>query len=371
MLVLPLLLAPIAAQQRPSMPPPGWPSLPQQQGPPPGQQNQNQQPMGNPLLPRQPQTDWQQGYDPQNPYRFDHPFTRPPQAPGQGFPEFPPNMQWGGYPAPGNLLQPPDLARNASPAPLLPEPPDWPSWVKINTRYELPYEADHAVLFRLAERVWYRTPDEDAFLPLYHFDKIRPLPRGSRIQVRQTGTFLLLLHEGSQISANGITDLELVQLDDQGLRVQVAAFTTLRLLCRQRPCELMLPDGSSLLAGPGKDDDGPVQLQLQRDEARAAIFNAGKRPVLLRTPFGDHQLDPGRRSQMLLVPPDPPIAQALSHPGVEVQEQDGALLCKGGPDGRLTWSGARIALPAGASLRIDPLQGRPFAPPASTAPKGK
>lgn len=354
-----VVLAPVPAQL-PFQPRPLPPGGPQQGAP-----GQAQQPMPgqNPLLPlmqtgQDPRNQQQQ---PQNP--LDRPFVQPQAPPGMGFPDFPPSLRWGGYPVPTGFLQPPQFPPGTLPPPLLPQAPDWPSWIRHKARYELPYEPDHAVVVRMAERVWYRTPDEPAFVPLYHFDKIRPLPGGSEVQIRQRGEFLLLLHEGSRVYSHGVTTMKLAQLDEKLLRMELQAFTSLELLVRERACELALPDGTTLVVPAGKELEGPAYFRLRRDETRASLFNGGHRTAVLRTALGEQPFEPARRTFLLMVPPEPAIAQTLSHPGVEVLRQDARLDCKGGPDGQVIWSGARIALPAGSTLRIDALQGQPFAPP--------
>ena len=107
---LPLLLMASAAAQLPMpMPYPYQPYNPMPQGQfqpfQPNPQSQMTMPGGglNPLLPPASAPSWQQmfsqqqqQYQGQDWYRIDHPFARPQQTPGQGFPEFPPNLQWGG-----------------------------------------------------------------------------------------------------------------------------------------------------------------------------------------------------------------------------------------------------------------------------------
>ncbi len=311
---------------------------------------------------RRPQEPVLQPQQPRDPYA--HPFNPADTgiAPFQGFPLFPPELGgYGGYPAPPRgLLEPPTVAAGATPPPLLPLPPDWPSWVGGRHAEEIPYAPDKAVLVRQSDRVWFSTEADPVLVPLYFWDKFRALGAGSRVQVRQSGEYSLLLHGGSRIEAHGRGETEVVQLDEQHVRLRAPDFTMLRVYCQVRAHEIVLPDGSALTADAADVVDGPVDVLLQRDGDRAFVFNNGRRPAVLRTPFGDRELPPGQRLYLLLAPPREPIAAGLGHHGVVVQRQGPRLLVQGGQGGSLHWSGARFDLPPGASLRLDPLQGRPF-----------
>lgn len=304
---------------------------------------------------------------------WDHPFSPHDTgaAPQQGFPLFPPALQgYGGYPPPPKALTtPPEAIDGAAPPPQLPLPPDWPSWVQLKSGRPLPYAADLAVLVRSADRVWFRPPDEPAFVPLYFFDKMRALPAGSEIEVRQSGEFQLLCHGGTRVYSFGPAALRIQALAADRVQLQFAAFTHLRIVCRGPAHEILLPDGSALRVaaeGEERERQGAVDLHLERDGGRATVFQGGRRSATLHTPFGDQVLAPGHRSTILLQPPTSPVPAPLQHDAISVTRRDGALECEGAEGGALQWSGARFPLPPGTRLRLDPLQGRPFDPPPPT-----
>lgn len=312
---------------------------------------------------------------PHNPFGYDA-FNRPfqPFESGvgqvQGFPTFPPGIY---PPPPKNWMQPPSADRIAAQAPralpLLPTNPDWPSWLKLRLERELPYAPDQAVLVRDADRVWLRPPDEDAFVPLYFFDKLRPLAVGTAIEVRQVGAFQIVFHGGSRLVARGPTSLRLLQLDAEQMAFELLAFTSLELSSTGRACRLQLPDGSELLLPAAEPAAGRADLRLDRaDEpgwygGRAELLNAGARPLSWRTAAGDLPLPPGYRARMLLQPSPEPIGAALQHRACSLQRTGPMLQVEPtGADASVSWMGARLSLPPGSRLSLDPLLGEPFAP---------
>ncbi|MBX3463469.1 MAG: hypothetical protein KF830_09875 [Planctomycetes bacterium] len=286
----------------------------------------------------------------------------------QGFPTFPSRLAgYGNYPLPG-------LPGEAVDVPLLPladpEPPGWPGWMRLRQREALPFAADLALLVQHADRVWWRRQRDDAFVPLYFHDKLRTLPVGAEVEVRQAGDFELLFHTSSRLVAHGPTELQIAALDEAAVEVELRRFTRLRLQVNGRGHRLRLPDGSQLEvdAEPAAGETaGQVLVLLQRaDEpsrfgGRATIFNAGSRAVRWAHAFGAQRLDPGEILTMFLTPPPAPIGAGLVAEGGRSENDGAAITFRGGDGAALSWCGARFEVGAGRTLRLDPLQGAPFA----------
>lgn len=343
-----------------------------------------------------PQSQWQQGQQqPQNPQGVPSApqggfANRPQYDPNglfptwvrpdafQGFPQFPPSL--------GSLqMQPTGVGQLSGlgqlPPPAVPLAPDWPAWVKKKRPDALPYEASVAVLVRQADRVWFRTGDEDASVPLYHYDNARPITEGADVEVRTTGEFLLLLHGGSRVASFGTCKAKLGTLDGSGARVDFADLTWLDLSVAKRSLVCKLPDGSELeipKVSPEQDGQpgfGDAHVRIERAiepghySGRAIVFNHGARSVVWHTALGDVTIVPGFRVTLFLSD----STQALSAP---LREDSAAAMANGEKrvwdaveNGAVTWSGARFDLPTGARLEVDPLLGDPFAPNArNTAP---
>lgn len=295
-------------------------------------------------------------------------------APGEAFRGFPLSALdlsgYGLYPQQVQPIPPLMLDGLLPPAPFVPPPPDWPSWVRGKGE-ERKYDPQHALLVRQADRVWFREPTEEVAVPLYFWDATRELTSGSAIEVRHAGEFLLLFHGGSRLAAFGPTALELEELAEPGVRLQVAAFTNLRLTIVEGAFTVQLPDGSTLVAEAPAEGEvaGPIRLVLERaDEpepfrGRATIGNVGARAVRWQTAFGEIELLPGRQSTFFFVPPTKPLQQRLSAAQVTTEE-NGAVrrFAADAEPGSVTFSGARFTVPPGAVLELDPLLGSPFQP---------
>lgn len=310
--------------------------------------------------------------------RLQHPLdpvwtSMPRQPTFEGFPVFPSRLSgYGSYPTTGGAGD-----RSAIPVPLLPiappEDPGWPSWARLQSRRPLPFASDLALLVQNSDRVWWRQRPDDPFVPLYFHDKLSTLAPGAEVEVRQSGEFELLLHTSSRFVASGPTAVRVTALDDDAVELQIPVFTRLRVQARAREHRLRLPDGSTLRipAAPLEGElEGPVLLLLERaDEpgrfgGRATIFNAGARAVVWQYAFGEVTLQPGRRVTFFLLPPRTPVADALRVDGAAAAIEDGRqVLVRGGEATEVAWCGARFRVPPGTELRLDALQGAPFAPP--------
>jgi hypothetical protein len=291
-------------------------------------------------------------------------------APQQGFPTFPSSL--GGYgglfPPPPQLFAAPSLPEFLpAPIPAEPQPPDWPSWVRLRSNAQLTYQADRALLVRSSDRVWFRTPSEDAFVPLYFFDTARTLETGSEVRVQKTGEFLLHLFSGGTVISLGPVELKLGKLEESQVRLEFTRFTNLLLRCGSCAHEFVLPDGSLLQVPQVPPETGSsAQLRLGRHDepgwisGRAYIYNSGDIDVTWQTPFGDVVLKPGQEVLFFLDPPRTPLPAGLKT-DTTADRVDRRLRCRAVREGQVTWSGVRFRLPAGAVLEIDPLLGRPFA----------
>ncbi|MBK8100087.1 MAG: hypothetical protein IPK26_23540 [Planctomycetes bacterium] len=299
-------------------------------------------------------------------------WTLPADPALQGFPLFPSTLPgYGQYPRTGQAPPAGGLAQ------LPPAPPatGWPGWLIAGLGGKVDdgtYKPDRAVLIRHADRVWFKSPDEEAFVPLYHWDQTRVLPPQSEIEVRHIGEFQLLLHGGGRLVTVGPTRVRIAAMTDERVRLEIPTFTRLRLSATGRTHEIVLPDGSTLVIP--EDAEGALAqsaadlLLLRADEpgwiaGRATIFHAGGRQVLWQSRFGDVLLDPGRQVTFFLTPPAATHGAALVTDGIAQVRDGAALRCTAERDGAsVVWSGAKFTLPAGSNVHLDPLLGTPFAP---------
>lgn len=373
---------PALAQIFPTYP---WPQqqLPQSQWQQGQQQPQNPQgspyPQGSPFAPQgspfAPQGSMpnRQPYDPNGLFPT---WVRPDAF--QGFPQFPPSLgTMQAQPMGVGLLG----GEGQLPPPAVPLAPDWPAWVKKKRPEALPYEPSVAVLVRQADRVWFRSVDEDAAVPLYHYDNARPLTEGADVEVRRTGEFLLLLHGGSRIASFGTCKARLGALDGAGARIDFGDFTWLDLSAAKRSLVCRLPDGSELeipKVAPEQDGQpgfGDAHVRIERAiepghyAGRAIVFNHGARSVVWHTAFGDVTIVPGHRVTLFLSDSTQALSASLREDAAAAMAQGEKRVWDAAENGAVTWSGARFELPTGARLELDPLLGDPFAPNArNTAP---
>lgn len=311
----------------------------------------------------------------------------------QGFPIFPTELPgYGGYPRGlGEVAR--ELSVGArSMVPSAPAPPEhgWPRWLRNESREPLPYEPDLALLVRNVDRVWFKAPEEAAFVPLYFYDKLRPVAKGTEIEVRHAGEFELLLHGGSRVLAQGPTAMTVEELGEAAVALQLGNLTRVRLDAFGREHRIGLPDGSTVImrpesAAPAADDPAaggdpaasafgvtetvkPALLLFERiyepgwRGGRATIWNGGQVAVEWRHAFGSAEIAPGNRVTFFLSPPSPAVPAALTSEQVTLQPDGAVMRCEAADAGEVCWSGARFRLGKGAVLTLDPLQGNPFAP---------
>lgn len=308
-----------------------------------------------------------------------------PGAPFQGFPVFAPGLAgYGQYPGSAQRPAggPPVLQRLPRGPALPPLPPEngWPGWARLRARAPVPFGEDLALLVRHSERVWWQSDAAEPFVPLPFYDKLRGAKAGAAVEVRQTGEFELIQHDGSRLVALGPSLVRIGALGADEIVLHCERFTHLRLFGQLRAHRVVLPDGSTLRwGGLGPDDPAAaVLVHLDREVTepgwfggRASLTNYSDRPVVWQHAFGEVQLHRGERCQFFLVPSPTGTAAGLSVQGASRQTRGEAVVCTAEPvGGEVHWCGASFRLPGGASLRLEPLQGAPFAGPAAEPAPG-
>jgi hypothetical protein len=333
----------------------------------PNQQAQN--PQNQPLSPYSSSSDLRALRD-----RLNSTWSRPLQQPQfVGFPTFTSALS-GAYPLPGGL---PGALPPGFELPVLPgaaAPTGWPSWARAASKEPLPNAPELALLVRHSDRVWRRERPEDAFTPLFYFEKLDGLVAGAEISVRQRGEFELLFYDTGRLVASGRTDLRLGAMDEKQVVVHVDTLWNLRLEGAGRSHEFLLPDGSSLLI-PADPEEGPppprAVLTLAPIQApgaertRYSVFHGGGRPVRVRTAGQEVVLEGGHRIELFVAKRrhhGPTSPELLAEQALVVRDGD-ALVAEGAEAAGVHWLGASFRPAAGSRLRIDPIQGKPFADP--------
>lgn len=321
--------------------------------------------------------------------RMESRWTEPQAQAFQGFPVFPSQLAgYGSYPGFGL----PTLGVGLPPGPAPDEPPGWPAWARTRDKTALPFAPELALLIRHADRVWQRANAEEPFVPLFFHDKLRTLEAGAAVEVRQTGEFELLLHKSTRLIARGPSGVELVKMTAAEVQLRIVSLSWLRIVVSARDHVIDLPGGSSLqIAAPAAAGaagtptflplpvpmtapmPGVTDLVLTRAaepawlSGRATLTNLGSTDVRWRHAGGEVVLPPSHRLTFFLASGQQQLPAGLEVSGASSELVDGAMVCRAQGPGRATWCGAGFELPAGAALRLDPQQGRPFDPPARRA----
>ena len=259
---------------------------------------------------------------------------------------------------------------DALPLPPAEEESGWPSWASTRDREPLPFAEDLGLLVRHGDRVWWKAPEEDAYVPLYYHDKFRTVPVGSQVEVRQAGEFELLLHRSTRLVARGRTSVQLHEMNPERVVMTVHGLTRLALTATTREHIVQLPDGSRLQlpaaqAAAADNLDVLIERAVEPDwlGGRATIFNVGSSDVRWTTASGDVVIPPGHRVTFLLTPSRARIGPVLQIDGGRGELSGSSVVVRAGDAATVGWVGARFTLPAGSSVQFDPLQGEPFAPP--------
>jgi len=289
--------------------------------------------------------------------------TRPLYRPGyQGFPQVFRSIP--SYPTLPGGLSPKmptgldELSAGWQPTPL-PEGTErtWPSWMAPGLpEEERSPSPDRVILARTADRVWFLERDEPAFVPLAFYDKFRVMRKGSAVEVRHKGEFEMVFHDGGVLVAYGPTRIGVLDLNAGSAELEIRVFRNLWLEANSRPVRLVLPDGSEVIAE-------RAEVYLETEGGRAQICNNGPSPVRWLSRVGELALQPSHRVQVLVAPPTHRyLAPELQVAGdVQLERQGRKLEVRGSGDGGvITWSGTRVTVPDGATLRIDALAGQRF-----------
>jgi len=233
----------------------------------------------------------------------------------------------------------------------------WPSWIETGMPASTKaISAERAALARTSDRVWFLAPDDTAFVPLAFFDKFRLVESGSFIEVRNKGEFQVAFHDGAVIRSVGPIRLALPRLGSSLAELRLTTFRRFWLNAKVRPFVVVLPDGSRIeLAG--------TNSYFERRGDRAVIFNHGRRAFRWVGRVGEHEVPPAHRVEIMLAGGQRPfLGSGLRMEGALNAEPDGrALAVRGGEGGgEVSWSGAKVTVPAGATVRLDPLAGSAF-----------
>lgn len=278
----------------------------------------------------------------------------------QGFPSFlvPGGRGFGSYPAD------PELRGRTTPGLGDWRPPPmsdarerpWPSWLDVEPEPGGPVVTpERALLVRDADSVWFLSPRDNAFVPLEFHDKFRPVEAGAAIEVPNKGALQIAFHDGGRLTSIGPVRLSVRVLDAEVGELAVARFHRLNLTSVLRRFRLELPDGSTL-------EIAKSTVVLQGDDARGFVLNKGPGRLVWQRSLGEVTIEPGQRVDVFHDRRQrPELTAGFALDGVDMV-QEGRVVSVRGEDrgGTVTWSGARIRVPAGAVLRLDALAGQDF-----------
>ncbi len=106
-----------------------------------------------------------------------------------------------------------------------------------------------------------------------------------------------------------------------------------------------------------------TQFRIEPDAGFVSLVNRGPGTMSLESPEQTIDILPGRRIRVVLAgQAHARVDAALDLRGGLQTEHDGRVLsvAAGDEGGVVTWSGARVRVPKGVTLRIDPLAGKEF-----------
>ena len=313
----------------------------------------------------------------QSPDEFSSIWSIPSPPEWTGFPAFPSRLQgYGSYPLPFDPDSP--SAGMVPPLPAAdPEPSGWPAWVRLRARKPLPYAVNVGLLIAQHGRVWWRDTPDEPFVPSLSYDAFATLPVGGAAELRSNGSFEVLFHQSTRLEAKGTTALRVLGLDEQTVSLALDQVSFLRLRAMGRTQRLRLPDGSRLEMAPSTSlgegvsalsalfggaalpiSTRPAFVEIRRvDEpsyygGRATITNYGGAAITWKHALGTIQIGPGQRALMFLTAPTTPTDAGLVSGDARVQRSGAQATCRAVTDTEVRWSGARIRVPAGASVRL-------------------
>jgi hypothetical protein len=184
----------------------------------------------------------------------------------------------------------------------------------------------------------------------YH-DRFRFLATGGRVEVRGKGEFQLALHDGGGMRSRGPCSLEVTGLSAEAADLRLMSVDKVWLTARLRPLRVQLPDGTQL-----EFTAGLLQIEQKSDHIR--ITNTGSSPIRYVGPYGSGEISGPRFITVWSATAESAaFGEALQVDGRVTQSRAGqAITVRGGKGGRVVWSGARFALDAGSTLRLEPLK---------------
>ncbi|PIE22197.1 MAG: hypothetical protein CSA62_13465 [Planctomycetota bacterium] len=294
----------------------------------------------------------------------------------------------------------------------------WPSWVEIGgagrrglsavQRRTASRDPKSLLLIRYTDPVLVQPSEEKTFLPLHFWDKLRVLSPGSGVRIDGGGRANLLFSDACRIDALNEFELWFSAGRKELLELDLIWVSRAEFQVGTRETRLFLPDGSEIRASGAR-----FSIQRQRRDApwmasgaedRMEVRNWGPGKLLLRlaplpgpAAYGvpvEIEVASGRLALLPIVGGRRQIrARELSkrfeqsserqlpraHPGggsslffdvhAAIREEGAVLQVRSELEAsRLRWGGVEFLLPAGRSLRVDPIGGRPFAPAKEAKP---
>jgi hypothetical protein len=262
---------------------------------------------------------------------------------------------FGGYPGAGARTE--DLVDEPLFLERVPVAPDrWPSWIEGGVGSEVRATPERAVLVRGVDRVWFLDPGEAAFIPLAHYDRFRFLRTGSRVEVRGSGEYEVVMHDSSTVRSLGLSALAVVHMDERELSLQIDVAQQLWLTARSRPMRVRLPDGTLIEFNLG-------QARLEDRGDRYRLSNEGSSAIAFTGSAGSGELLGAEQMSIWKAPPvaDPVPGQLQLRGDTAMVEGSEEVSVRGGADGQVVVSGAVFDLGQGSTMVIRPL-GRSRAP---------
>ncbi len=270
----------------------------------------------------------------------------------EGLPTYPSNVPgYGGYPGTGK--SPDEIEAGKIPG-LERSPADknrWPSWIEGGMGKQLiSATPQQAVLVRTADRVWFRPPEERAFIPLVFYDRFRFMTAGSQVEVRGKGEFQLILHAGGDIRSRGPCSMTVTVMDATEVGLQLRDAAQMWIKAGLRPFRVTMPDGTELTFT-------DTLLHLERRGDRCRVSNLGASPVRFVGSVGTGELVGLMRVRLWMQPSlKAPLGHDFEAVGDVATTRIGQVTTvRGGTGGKVIWSGAAFKVPVGSTLEIKPL----------------
>ena len=272
----------------------------------------------------------------------------------EGLPTYPDNVPgYGGYPGAAGTPTESDPAYRMPGVKARTDDDRWPSWIEDGKGGGvMRATADRGIVVRATDRVWFKDPEEEAFIPLVFYDRFRYLETGARIEVRGKGEFQMVLDGGANVRSSGPCGLLVTAMNEQEMALSVNAATNLWLRARVRPFRVLMPDGTELTFA-----DTLVRIEHVGDWIR--IGNLGKHPIEFSGTAGQGKLEgPTFIHLWDNAPSSRPHGHELEFQGdVALQHSGDVTTVRGGKDGSVTWSGAKFRVATGSTLTLKPLAG--------------